>query len=158
MRERIHFGLRLAECDLVPQPRHHAEPEGAAASASLLIHHQRSPEIEIALGKARRGRCDASHLVSVAAQLQLQADEGGIGAEPAKPELMADDDLARTALLIVAVVEVAAKLGTNAHHSEKVRGDLSAAKLNRFGAAGEDQTCGSESGHALQARSATPVF
>jgi hypothetical protein len=43
----------------------------------------------------------------------LPADDRGIATELAEPEFMADDDLARVPLLIVAGVEVLAILGAN---------------------------------------------
>ena len=61
---------------------------------------------------------------------------------------MADDDLPRAALPIVAGVEVLPELGTNAHDTEEIRSNLGPAELHRFGAPGQN--------HFAEVNPATP--
>ena len=152
MRERVHLALRPPECDSVAQATDYVQPETIAALARAIIHYERSPKIEIVLWKADHRRRHAGHLVRTAAQVQLPADNRRVAAKLAEPEFMADEDLARAALLTVAGFEVLAILGAHSHHTEEIRGHLGSAKLKGLGASGENQTCGSESGHALEPR------
>src|SRR5579872_85037 len=71
---------------------------------------------------------------------------------------MADDDFARTPILIVAGIEALAILGMNPHYAEKVRRYLGPTKLHWFAGPGENQACGSEPRQSLKARSVPPVL
>src|SRR5690348_10524337 len=120
MRERVHLALRPPESDPAAQAAHYVQPETIAALARAVIHHERSPKIEIALWKADHRRRHAGHLVRAAAQLQLPAHNRRVAAKLAKPEFMADQDFERAALLIVAGFEVLPILGAHSHHTEEI--------------------------------------
>ena len=97
---------------------------------------ERSPDVGVRRRNVlERRRHDADDEIRIVVERDASTDDGGIAAESAVPERVAQDHDSRSAVAIVGCREVAAANGSNAERTEVVRADGLSAQPFGFGAA-----------------------
>src|SRR6185369_11523073 len=86
----------------------------------------RYPELLAVRREVETGRHDAEDGVRLAVHPDVAPDDAGIGAEPPRPEAMAEDDHPLATRLVLARAEDPAALGRDAEDVEERGGDAGA--------------------------------